>query len=420
MSSCQSLLIRSFVDVDSKERTKRIIKYAVSALLTAALSLFWNRTVDEEGYENLSSYKKNNFYNFAIGNGKFISIPKHREGSLLESFMERSVDSLFEGNDAFYEFGGYVWQQFVPPMIPDVHTLDTEEAAHSWLGGTVLGPIIDVGFNEDFKGSPIETDYDKSLPSFERYSENTSELARVLGQSHWARKREVSPKQIDHVISGTTGIVGTINKALFPTNPERRDLAFGLKNKFVSDSAYSTDVLNKISDEANRNEMEFRFKGSAENAVKYEKSAVLKSFVSGMNQAIRNLPDDEQRNGRMYLLDSLSNWNDVLGSSQKAFEKVMGGSTVDEKTILTSVPSPKIEWTKNKVKYEYVMTPQEYSEYISQYLKAVADSRAGIKASEPSEYQKKAQDKISSLTTNAKKKAKTQYGNKAKKLGGSN
>lgn len=96
-------------------------------------------------------------------------------------------------------------------MIPD--SLNPADALHSVLGSTVWGGIADVGFNKDFKGTPIESKSDENLPSNERYSETTTKAAYYLGQTGVARKLEISPKQIDHIISSYTGIIGQANKA---------------------------------------------------------------------------------------------------------------------------------------------------------------------------------------------------------------
>lgn len=69
---------------DRNKRYKILLKWLMHALIMGIIGYIYNKKVDEEGYENLSSYKKNNFYNFAIGDGKFISLPKPRENALLD------------------------------------------------------------------------------------------------------------------------------------------------------------------------------------------------------------------------------------------------------------------------------------------------------------------------------------------------
>lgn len=402
-------LRRSFTDVPKNERNARIAKYAISALMTTALMEFWNRRDEEseDAWENLSAYKKNNFYNFSIGDGNFISIPKARELSALSSFFERCADKYFYDNDdAFYDFGGYLWQQFTPPILPEPG--NPVDMAHSLFGSTVLSSLTDVGFNKDFKGSPIESEYDKTLYPFQRYNENTSRIAVWLGQTEIARKLNISPKQLDHILSSNLGIIGQINKALFPSNESRRDLSFGLRNKFIADSNYSTDVLNKMYDNTEVSGREFAYSPSADNAIKYENDAILSSFVTRMNTAVRSLPDDQQRMGRAYLLKCLKNWDSGLDGNQKDISEKLKDSEVSKETILRELPTNKLKWTVNKQDFEYEMKPNEYAEYIKDLLSEIAHARSEA-TGDGDDYQAAVKDAISNAKSTALERAKEKY-----------
>lgn len=367
-------LVRTLGDKAPEKRRKLLLKWALHALLVGVIGYIYNKTVDEEGYENLSSYKKNNFYNFAIGDGKFISIPKPRENALLDSLTERTMEYFVgENKEAFYNFGEYVASQLLPPMLPD--TLNPINALHSVVGNTVLGGLFDIGFNMDFKGSPIESDYDKYLPSNERYDDTTSKLAYGLGQTKLARAWDLSPKKIDHLLSQYTGILQQVNKALFPINDERRDMTVGLRNKFISDSNYSTDVLNKMYENKDKAKKAFDYSSSIDDAVRYEQNAIITSYISGMNKAVKALPDDQQRGGRAYLLSTLNAWDYDETSSQKTMKSRLKGMDVSDKYIVESVPGSVLEWSEDKVKYYYQMTPKEYAAYTKDYLTLIEKYR---------------------------------------------
>ena len=258
-------------------------------------------------------------------------------------------------------------------MLPD--TLNPVDAIHSVLGGTVLGGLVDVGFNRDFKGTPIESKYDEYNPSNERYTESTTKLAYALGQTKLARDLDMSPKKIDHLISSYSGILGQGNKALFPMNDSRRDMSLGLRNKFISDSNYSTDVLNRMYENQEKAGRAFDYSGSVGDAVEYEKNSIITSYISGMNKAIKALPEEEQRNGRAYLLKSLNSWNYENTTSQSKMIKSLGDSTIDKDAIFSEMPSSELEWTVDKQKYVYQMTPQEYYKYFNEYLGAIENAR---------------------------------------------
>ena len=367
-------MFRTITAKDPKKRYATLTKWLLHALIMGILGYLYNKEVDEEGYKNLSSYKKNNFYNFAIGDGKFISLPKPRENALLDTVTERTIEYLFGDNEeAFYDFGSYLGSQLLPPMLPD--TLHPVDAVHSVGGSTIFGGLLDVGFNKDFKGTPIEGAYDKYTPSNERYTDSTTKLAYELGQTKVARDLDMSPKKIDHLISSYTGILGQVNKALFPMNESRKDTSFGLRNKFVSDSNYSTDVLNRMYENQEKAEKAFQYSGSVDDAVEYEKNSVITSYISGMNKAVKALPEEEQRNGRAYLLKNLNSWNYEDTASQSNMLSSLADSTVSKDCIFSELPSSTLEWTVDKQKYVYQMTPEEYHKYISDYLTVIENAR---------------------------------------------
>lgn len=95
-----------------------------------------------------------------------------------------------------------------------------------------------------------------------------------------------------------------------------------------------------------------------------------------MNKAVKALPEEDQRTGRAYLLKSLNNWNYSNTVSQEEMLRRLDGETVSDRCVITGVPKSTIQWTKDKVKYSYQMTPQEYDEYVEDYLKLTEKYRA--------------------------------------------
>jgi hypothetical protein len=186
---------------------------------------------------------------------------------------------------------------------------------------------------------------------------------------------DLSPKKIDHLISSYLGIIGQANKALFPKNESSRDVTVGLRNKFVSDSNHSTDILNKLYDNKDKALLEWQYDNNVNNAIEYEQNATITSYISGMNKAIKALPEDKQRDGRKYLLKTLNNWNYDLTTQQQRMQRNLKGESVGKDYIFDDMPSSKLEWSVNKQKYTYQMTPQEYDQYITTYLKAIEAAR---------------------------------------------
>ena len=122
-------------------------------------------------------------------------------------------------------------------------------------------------------------------------------------------------------------------------------------------------------------EKAFNYSGSVSDAIEYEKNSVITSYISGMNKAVKALPEDEQRSGRAYLLKALHSWNYEDSTSQLSMLSTLDGSTVSKDVIFNELPSSSLEWTVDKQKYVYQMTPQEYHKYISDYLTVIENAR---------------------------------------------
>ena len=132
-----------------------------------------------------------------------------------------------------------------------------------------------------------------------------------------------------------------------------------------------------------------------------------------MNKAIKALPEEEQRNGRAYLLKTLNNWNYKYTTSEKNMLKKLNGVSVDRNCVFDSLPSSELEWTVDKQKYIYQMTPQEYNKYINGYLTVIENARKyyGSNTVESYEAAKKAAKEY--MSNYKKNNLKRQYLNRA-------
>lgn len=372
-------MYRSFKDATPKERAARVGKYAIVSLLTTALLQYWNRREDEEGWGRLSAYTKNNFYCISTGDGKFIKLPKSRENAILDSLTSNLSDYIFGDDDAFDKFGEYLALNLVPPGIP-TSGLDITSNLHDVLGSTIFGGIADLGFNMDFKKTPIESAYDESLPVPERYSDNTSAIAVAIGQTRIAQYMNLSPKEIDHLIKSYGGVLASFNSALFPSNSANRDKSLGVKNKFVADSLYSTDMLNDVYESRDSLKKTLDIEKTSSVAMEYEEIAIKASFITNANKIIKQLPENERRDGRAQLLKILGNWDNKLENSEKLMAKLLGKAKVqsDNSALVISLPSAEINRIVDGKELSAILSPQQYIDYVNDYLSAINKNRMMI------------------------------------------
>lgn len=239
-AAVQGLYKLSRVITDVNKRKSFLIKSTLSAVVLAViqLALVWLNDEEEE-YKTLSTYNKNNYFCFSIGDGKFIKIPKARELAWLNSLVERTAEAVFmENADAFYNFGEYTAQMFLPPGLP---TSADSDPVTSFLCDSIFGAFVELKANEDFKGSPIVPSSMENLEKRLQYDESTTAIAKWLGDF-----LGISPKQIDHLFSN---YFGGLHRALAAITADNKDWSFGLGRQLIADSAYSNDVVTRFYDE---------------------------------------------------------------------------------------------------------------------------------------------------------------------------
>lgn len=197
-----------------------------------ALALIAKDDEAKEDYARLSSYQKNRNFNFWIGDGKFIKIPKGETYTALNSLVERAVEAyFFENEDAFYDMGDYLWDTFVPAF--DVGNIP------------IFGNFYDLRSNKDFMDRSIVPANLENLKKSDQYDDSTTWVAKKAGEltKNLPEPFQLSPKQVDYVINKNTGFIGQINKAL---GTQDKDITLGLKSKFKADSLFSNDVSNRF------------------------------------------------------------------------------------------------------------------------------------------------------------------------------
>lgn len=283
----------------SKAIVGRASTWILSGALMAIISHLLNRRDDEEkkNYDRLSNYTKNSYFLMSLGDGRYFALPKARELSVMESFFERTLDRLGGNENAYDEFGGYVTEAFLPAFAADIADafisvpteggqgfLDRLTDSVNNLG--IIGILHDVSANRDFLGRPIVSQSLSYLPSELQYDRRTSYAAYVLGK--WLK---VSPKQVDYIGQNLLGGKWKFQKALIPVGEEHRDMSAGIKNQFVKDSLYSTDIVDRMYDAQSDAETALKLDESDSQA-KIDKKWL--DIVSGFYSQYYKLSKDER------------------------------------------------------------------------------------------------------------------------------
>lgn len=172
-----------------RDNPRAIAKRAgmITAASLALLAANW----DDERYEDLPDWDKDANWHFFVGDQHF-RIPKPFEiGVLFGTIPERMVRALGD-KDTGAQFG-----KAVARAIGDTFALNPIPQ--------IAKPMVEATVNYNFfQGGPIDGPQDLAVMAGARYDEQTSLLMRELGEL-----TGFSPKQLEHLVIGYTGTMGS-------------------------------------------------------------------------------------------------------------------------------------------------------------------------------------------------------------------
>lgn len=286
---------------------------------------------DVPGYQDINDREKENNYLIPLGDEQFIKIPKSRVGGFAGMPVRMAYESWQYGNKFDWKY--LFKQSWELQGVADVS------------GGGLFQPVIGAATNKSWYGGQIESgeeddgysDVWKSAHgmSDEVYDSNTSAIGKALGKTQLAKKFGISPKKIDYVLDGATGVLGDFilpataqNSAGAPSNV--------LKKNFVLDSVLSNKLATNFyeksgklrgninlseSDKDKYYEFQCRYGYSAstlsqaisniqssEDMSKKEKAEKTRELKKAMNQIFRNARDGSKKQS-----DALTAIGEVLG-----------------------------------------------------------------------------------------------------------
>jgi len=346
-------------------RKKRIAAYiARSAIMAAIFALMYRK--NKKAYDRLSNYTKNSYYCIPIGDDKWITIPKNRELSALDSFLERVIELSSGDNDAFDEYYTYFTGTFLPSIVSDIadfpYQVAKEGLSEGWrntrdgiLGSLgMFGIMSNMSSNRDFLGRPIEPASLEDTAPENRYNGKTSKFAKLIGEV-----LHISPMMIDYLGTNVLGWLYKAQKALAPVDMKNFDPTLGLANTYVRDSLYSTDITNDIYDLRDKQELEFDRKDSVENDMKLKLTDRLVSFYGKYNKLDKEVSD---RATRRKVLDQIQDYldYDYKFSSDPVLKVIYENSLTD---YLPSVMETELKNGDTII----TLKPSQYYEYQSVY-----------------------------------------------------
>ena len=369
----------SAADAPSSYREKTIVKragmYITASIILAAIEYAINHRNDDDEmyYHQLSAYTKHSYWCIPMGDGKFFCIPKPRELGVPASFfadvLNRAVDGDPYAFNAFYE---YAANSLLPSVASDVAQLDLYGAIGN-LG--LIGVVAYMAANRDFLGRPIESTAMRNLLPEDRFTEKTAITSKWLGRAFskipGAPDALKSPAMWDYFLSNTLGGFQKANKALFPVGSENRDWSLGVKNTWVKDARYSTDLVNWMYDRAEASSQEKRSNpDDPAIAVRAKMDDNLKSFYSSYYALAKNEKEtEESTSARQTVLNVISEYRLAADyESPSGAEEVVRGvaERLDDTSLLPGVMNT---YVKNRKGEKITLSAPDYVKYQMDYLR---------------------------------------------------
>lgn len=339
--------------------TKWIMLGIASALLTALLSyLIANKIKGEskekilEEREKLSKYRKMNYWNIYIGDGKFLELRKETMLNAPLNTIERLVDYyVLDQGDALDGLAG----DLVDAILP----VDVLHPISDIVGGTSgLGTIYNLARNKDFKDTPIEPEWmeRQNIPYRDRYSDTTSEVWKKLGEI-----LNQSPIKMQYAIEDNFAFWGqTFDRATSKSG----DVWAGFNNSFIADNVYSTDIINTFYNQKEKYDSPKKGEDELETDYGSWKYQQIAGMYSDLNKFYKNENDSDYARMMRSTTNNLILQVNRAGMTDldKAVIETIRGNTTEIKDVCPYITPPD-HYTEQKVQFD-----MGYEDKVTYYL----------------------------------------------------
>ena len=248
---------------------KLAAKAAVAGLPSILLNhLLWD---DDEEYEELSDYVKQNYYIVAkYGDGKFVRIPKGRALAVIQDTFEQ-MENLVTGND---EVDFDAWAElFLNNLAPS-----------NPLENNLIAPITQALSNKTWYGDDLVPTRLQDLPVAEQYDETTDSISKWLGEH-----TPISPYKWNYILDQYSGAIGDMFLPMLTPEAERGNnslvgnMIAPITDKFTTDSVLKNQNVSDFYDTKDELTMNAKASGSTEEDV------LMSKYMNSINAELSDL-----------------------------------------------------------------------------------------------------------------------------------
>lgn len=336
--------------------TRLAVRWTIAGLVpTLLMNIVWG---DDDDYEELSDYVKNNYY--IIGkydNGEFIRIPKGRVVSVLQSFFQNVLNGANGKEIDLKGFADLIENNLLPS--------DPNESS-------LIAPIKQAINNETWYGGDLVPTRLQNLPNAEQYDESTDSISIWLG-----KQLNISPYKINYVLDQYSGAIGDYILPYLTQEAESGNDSFTgkliapvkdkftvdstLKNQNISDFYSLSEKLTKKSNSSNATDEDI-LKNKYINSIKSE---ISKLYAEKREiQSSSSLKDSDKYNQSKELQKQINELSKTALNNYKNIEITDNYAIVGNKEYYKNSND---EWTKidtESPKYKIANLITKYNNYL--------------------------------------------------------
>lgn len=255
-------------------------KYAIAGLPALLLNnVIWG---DDDDYEDLQDYVKDNYY--IVGKteeGTFIRIPKGRAVATIQKIVSNASDFINEtanGNSINIEkLGSAFWNDLKEDLDFTKDNLAPNNISENWIGA----PITQALNNKTWYGEDLVPTRLQDKPKEEQYDESTDWLSRWIGE-----QLKVSPMKVNYLLDQYSGGVGDVILPMMTPQAENNVI----EDKFTTNPTMKSKYPGKFFEKID----ELKVANNSENAsdldkVKYKYATNLQSEISDLYKEKREI-----------------------------------------------------------------------------------------------------------------------------------
>ena len=202
--------VRNFREATKQDGMKGFVKTLAKYTLAGIPGIILNSMVwdDDEEYEELSDYVKQNYYVvYKTKDGKFFRIPKGRTAAVMQNALEQ-MQHLITGDDEA-DFGT-LYELFMNNIAPN-----------NPIENNIIAPIMQVKNNRAWYGDDLVPSRLQKLPTEEQFDESTDSLSKWLGENF--DPFDLGPYKINYLLDQYSGGLGDMILPMMTPEAESGD-----------------------------------------------------------------------------------------------------------------------------------------------------------------------------------------------------